>query len=158
MSDTHGIALTTFEAETTFSILALVLNDADWYDHFDGHQINALARVADKLRPALSTPPAEPRPPTLVDYWVDVHGPDAARWRTAHRTEHWCSNQRLHAQHPQRCPTHEDRPAIAIGDRYFDTAETIDQWRTAKLCPTCALTPTTPAAGDTVADVSRTTD
>ncbi len=80
---------------------------------------------------------------THADYWVDVHGVDLARWRRARRTTHYCSNQRLPSGHPERCSsTNSDDPAIAIGDRYFDTGEAIAQWRTAKLCPTCANRPT----------------
>ena len=80
---------------------------------------------------------------TLEEFWRTIHG-DEARWRTALRKAHYCSNQRLHDTHPQRCPTDAARPAIAIGDRYFDTAEVIDQWRTAKLCSHCAVTPREP--------------
>lgn len=58
-------------------------------------------------------------------FWRRVHG-DAARWRTAVRKEHRCD---------------ECRETIHIGEFYFDTAEVVGVWKTAKLCVMCADKP-----------------
>lgn len=79
-----------------------------------------------------------PDPMTAADYWTNTHGPDHARWRTGRRTEHYCSNQRLADTNPHACPHPADTAAIQIGDKYFDTGETVDRFRTAKLCQHCA--------------------
>ena len=74
---------------------------------------------------------------TTEEFWKHVHG-DRAVWRTARRKESFCANQRIAGE----CLTKEHMdlgPAIAIGDRYFDSGETtIHQWATAKFCVACA--------------------
>lgn len=62
---------------------------------------------------------------TVEEFWRRIHG-DAVVWRTATRKEHTCG----------QC-----RRVIKIGERYLDTAEVIDQWRTAKCCLECAAKP-----------------
>lgn len=64
---------------------------------------------------------------TVEEFWRGIHG-DAVRWRTATRKEHECGH----------C-----RRTIAIGERYLDTAEVLDQWRTSKCCTDCASKPAT---------------
>lgn len=70
------------------------------------------------------------------EYWADLH--QSARWRTA-RTAHWCADQRA-----GRClsPGPADGPAIAAGDRYYDTGEpdtSAGYWSTLRLCEACAF-------------------
>ena len=82
---------------------------------------------------------------TLADFWIGVHGADVARWRTARKTTHRCARQaptydRVLDTVVVRCPAGPNGPAVAIGDRYFDTGEVVDQWRTSKLCAECAVT------------------
>lgn len=49
MSTHVKLDLTHAEAAATFSIVAMVLNDPDWYDQYNGHERRALARVSGKI-------------------------------------------------------------------------------------------------------------
>lgn len=79
-------------------------------------------------------------PVTAEDFWRLIHG-EQARWRTS-RTLQWCANQRLAFDSPQRCPAGPAVHAIEPGHSYFDTGETVGQWRTLHLCSICARRPT----------------
>ncbi len=62
---------------------------------------------------------------TVEDWWRAFHDTRTV-WRTATRKEHTCGD----------C-----KRTITLGERYLDTGEAVDVWRTAKCCAECAAKP-----------------
>jgi hypothetical protein len=75
---------------------------------------------------------------TIEEFWRQTHE-ERCVWRTA-RKAHYCG-QHQNGKHE------EQEPAIQLGDRYLDTGEVIDVWRTSKCCVACAETQARGALG-----------